>query len=47
MQQLLNDLLDLSRSDSGRLQVKKEAVQLQPVIDTIVRVQGSCLRAHD
>lgn len=40
MQQLLNDLLDLSRSDSGRLQVKKEAVQLQPVIDTIVRVQG-------
>ena len=40
MQQLLNDLLDLSRSDSGRLQVKMEAVPLPPLIDTIVRVQG-------
>lgn len=40
MQQLLNDLLDLSRSDSGRLQVKTEAVPLPPLIDTIVRVQG-------
>jgi len=41
MQQLLSDLLDLSRSDSGRLQVKQEAVPLQPLLDTIVRVQGS------
>ena len=40
MQQLLNDLLDLSHSDSGRLQVKEEAVPLQPLLDTIVRVQG-------
>ena len=41
MQQLLNDLLDLSRSDSGRLQVKEEAVPLQPLLETIVRVQGA------
>ena len=40
MQQLLNDLLDLSRSDSGRLQVKKELVPLQPLLDTLVRLQG-------
>ena len=43
MQQLLNDLLDLSRSDSGRLQVKQEPVALRPLLDTVVRVQAQTL----
>ena len=43
MQQLLNDLLDLSRSDSGRLQVKQEPVDLQPLLDEVVRAQGAAL----
>ena len=41
MQQLLNDLLDLSRSDSGRLQVKQEPVDLRPLLDEVVRAQGA------
>ena len=43
MQQLLNDLLDLSRSDSGRLQVKQEPVALRPLLATVVRVQAQTL----
>jgi signal transduction histidine kinase len=43
MQQLLNDLLDLSRSDSGRLQVKQEAVDLRPLLEEVVRAQGAAL----
>ena len=43
MQQLLNDLLDLSRSDSGRLQVKQEPVDLHPLLDEVVRAQGTVL----
>ena len=43
MQQLLNDLLDLSRSDSGRLQVKQEPVALRPLLDTVVRLQAQIL----
>ncbi|QNI53322.1 two-component system sensor histidine kinase [Synechococcus sp. BIOS-E4-1] len=43
MQQLLNDLLDLSRSDSGRLQVKQEPVDLRPLLEEVVRAQGSAL----
>jgi len=43
MQQLLNDLLDLSRSDSGRLQVKQEPVDLRPLLDEVVRAQGTAL----
>ena len=43
MQQLLNDLLDLSRSDSGRLQVKQEPVDLHPLLDEVVRAQGAAL----
>ena len=43
MQQLLNDLLDLSRSDSGRLQVKQEPVDLHPLLDEVVRAQGTAL----
>ena len=43
MQQLLNDLLDLSRSDSGRLQVKQEPVDLRPLLEEVVRAQGTAL----
>ena len=43
MQQLLNDLLDLSRSDSGRLQVKQEPVDLRPLLKEVVRAQGAAL----
>ena len=43
MQQLLNDLLDLSRSDSGRLQVKQEPVALRPLLNTVVRMQAQTL----
>ena len=43
MQQLLNDLLDLSRSDSGRLQVKQEPVDLRPLLEEVVRAQGAAL----
>ena len=43
MQQLLNDLLDLSRGDSGRLQVKQEPVALRPLLATVVRVQAQTL----
>ncbi len=43
MQQLLSDLLDLSRSDSGRLQVKQEPVDLRPLLAEVVRAQGLAL----
>jgi signal transduction histidine kinase len=43
MQKLLNDLLDLSSSDSGRLQVKQEPVELSPLLEEVVRAQGAAL----
>lgn len=43
MQQLLNDLLDLSRSDSNRLKVKQEPVDLRPLLHEVVRAQGAAL----
>ena len=43
MHQLLNDLLDLSRSDSGRLLVKQEPVDLRPLLESVVRVQAQSL----
>ena len=43
MQQLLSDLLDLSRSDSGRLQVKQEPVDLRPLLAEVVRTQEVAL----
>jgi len=43
MQKLLNDLLDLSSSDSGRLQVKQELVDLLPLLNEVVRAQGAAL----
>ena len=43
MHQLLNDLLDLSRSDSGRLQVKQEPVDLRHLLESVVRVQAQSL----
>ena len=43
MQKLLNDLLDLSSSDSGRLKVKQQLVDLRPLLDEVVRAQGAAL----
>jgi signal transduction histidine kinase len=34
---LLNDLLDLARSDAGRLAIKPEPTELAPLIDDVVR----------
>ena len=43
MRQLLDDLLDLSRSDSGRLVIDNEPVQLSSQLEQVVDLSRSTL----
>ena len=43
MRQLLDDLLDLSRSDSGRLEIDNEPVQLSSQLEQVVDLSRSTL----
>ena len=43
MRQLLDDLLDLSRSDSGRLVIDDEPVQLSSQLEQVVDLSRSTL----
>jgi len=44
---LLNDLLDLARSDAGRLQVRPQPTQLAPLVDDVVRMMRAQTEASD
>ena len=44
---LLNDLLDLARSDAGRLAVKLRPTELAPLIDEVVRTLRAQTEAAD
>jgi signal transduction histidine kinase len=44
---LLNDLLDLARSDAGRLAVRLRATELAPLIDEVVRTMRAQTEAAD
>jgi signal transduction histidine kinase len=44
---LLNDLLDLARSDAGRLQVRPQPTQLGPLIEDVVRTMRAQTESSD
>jgi signal transduction histidine kinase len=44
---LLNDLLDLARSDAGRLQVRPEPTALGPLVEDVVRTMRAQTEASD
>jgi two-component system, OmpR family, sensor histidine kinase BaeS len=44
---LLNDLLDLARSDAGRLQVRPQPTEIGPLIEDVVRTMRAQTEASD
>jgi signal transduction histidine kinase len=44
---LLNDLLDLARSDAGRLQVRPQPTEMAPLIEDVVRTMRAQTEASD
>jgi signal transduction histidine kinase len=44
---LLNDLLDLARSDAGRLQVRPQPTELAPLLEDVVRTMRAQTEASD
>src|SRR6201999_3390298 len=44
---LLNDLLDLARSDAGRLQVRPQPTRLGPLVEDVVRTMRAQTEASD
>jgi signal transduction histidine kinase len=44
---LLNDLLDLARSDAGRLAIRKRPLQLAPLIEDVVRTMRAQTEASE